>query len=63
MLMVLQKEFKLNGFSKELKIYGLSKRNAVTFLTHSSSIISESLSVRNFVQTSFDAAYQTLSIV
>ncbi|CAF4173077.1 unnamed protein product, partial [Adineta steineri] len=42
---------------------GLSKRNAVTFLTHSCSIISESVIGRTFVQTPFDAAYRTLLIL
>ena len=40
---------------------GLSKRNAVTFLTYYFPIISEPLSVRKFVQTPFDAAHHTLS--
>ncbi len=42
---------------------GLSKRNAVTFLTYSSSIISDDLRARKFIQMPFDVAYQTLFII
>ena len=42
--------------SSFVRYIGLSKRNAVTFLTHFFPNISKTIIARKFVQTSFDAA-------
>jgi hypothetical protein len=42
---------------------GLSKRNAATFLTHSSSGISENPVAKMFFQMPVDAAYRTIFIL
>jgi hypothetical protein len=43
--------------------FGLSKRNAVTFLTHFFSIISKMVEAKNLIQTPFDAGHLTLLIL